>query len=520
MKFLIRADASFEIGTGHLIRCLTLAKELRKKDARVVFVCREHPGHLCDMLASEGFETVRLPIEKKKTGGSWKKPEKVIDSGELFHSDWLGTDWETDALQTEKALWKDAPWDWAVVDHYALDARWEKRLRGICEHVMVIDDLADRIHDCDVLLDKNFFAEPETRYKELVPHDCVNLLGPKYALLRPEFRIAGQFVRMRGNGIARILVYFGGGDTGDLTAMTLKAFSSIELAHLLVDVVVGQHNPHIEKLQSQVDSRPGTRLFVQPEGFVELLLRADLCVGAAGGTTWERLCLDLPSIVVTMALNQEAPARELNKANCLCVLGKKEDITPARIELSVSEAIRRQNDARIPPKPRMVDGFGACRVSEVLSPSDRNFLTLRRVEKADEEILFHWANDPTVRKQSFKQDRISWEEHQRWFEEKIRSGETWIWILQTEEGLPVGQIRFEVDNGIADIGYSLDEFIRGRGWAKELIKLGIIAFKNRGRQEILQGRVKVRNTASCRTFRRLGFTERSRSADTLFFQLP
>jgi len=195
LKILIRTDSSVQIGTGHVMRCLTLADELRERGAEIVFVCRDFAGNLC------GYT-----------------------EGNLKHAAWLGADWQTDARQVEEIIkdFNTHP-DWLVVDHYALDERWERYLRSYVKKIMVIDDLADRPHDCDLLLDQNFYENLESRYDGLAPSGCKKLLGPKYALLRPEFREERKNLRKRDGYVKRIMIFFGGSDPTNETTKALEA---------------------------------------------------------------------------------------------------------------------------------------------------------------------------------------------------------------------------------------------------------------------------------------------------------
>lgn len=181
MRVFFRVDASSEIGTGHVVRCLTLAKELKKQGANCTFICRSHSGNLLDQIIHEGFETVVLQGNCSGNQGQQTQPRT------LAHADWLGTDWETDALQTKEAIGSQKP-DWLIIDHYALDQNWERELRPLCKKIMVIDDLADRDHDCDLLLDQNLVANLTHRYLQRVPDQCACLLGPKFALLQRTIR--------------------------------------------------------------------------------------------------------------------------------------------------------------------------------------------------------------------------------------------------------------------------------------------------------------------------------------------
>jgi len=198
LKILIRTDSSVQIGTGHVMRCLTLADELRERGAEIVFVCRDFAGNLCGYIEEKGYIVQGYIVHRLPVSDTPKQNTE----GNLKHAAWLGADWQTDARQVEEIIkdFNTHP-DWLVVDHYALDERWERYLRSYVKKIMVIDDLADRPHDCeviddladrphdcDLLLDQNFYENLESRYDGLAPSGCKKLLGPKYALLRPEFR--------------------------------------------------------------------------------------------------------------------------------------------------------------------------------------------------------------------------------------------------------------------------------------------------------------------------------------------
>ncbi|HDL08410.1 MAG TPA: UDP-2,4-diacetamido-2,4,6-trideoxy-beta-L-altropyranose hydrolase [Desulfobacteraceae bacterium] len=231
---IIRADASVQIGTGHVMRCLTLADELRERGADIIFVCREFDGNLCGYIEEKHYIVHRLPVSNEQ--------EHNIE-GNLKHAVWLGADWQTDARQVEEIIkGVDTPPDWLVVDHYAIDERWEGHLRPYCKKIMAIDDLADRPHDCDLLLDQNFYENLESRYDGLVPAWCKKLLGPKYALLRPEFREARKNLRKRDGHVKRIMIFFGGSDPSNETAKALEAVRMLNRPDIAVDVVVGAFN--------------------------------------------------------------------------------------------------------------------------------------------------------------------------------------------------------------------------------------------------------------------------------------
>jgi UDP-2,4-diacetamido-2,4,6-trideoxy-beta-L-altropyranose hydrolase len=503
MNIAIRVDSSSQIGTGHLIRCLTLAEALRNKGAKVVFVCRKLPGHLCKFISYRHFDFFPLPLKE-----NLNQDENKTIFNQPINDHWLYVSQQTDVQQTIDALPNEYKWDWIIVDHYALDAEWESSIRSLTDKIMVIDDLANREHDCDILLDQNYFRDPTQRYKRLLPEHCLTLFGPKYALLRHEIRQAKQFAHMKWGNVARAMVYFGGSDPDNITGVALKALDCPELSHLLVDVVVGPNNPHLKQLKEQASNRPGTRLHIQPEGFTELMLRADICIGAGGTTTWERLCLNLPSLVVTMAANQEEVTKELYSAKLVKWIGKKENTTSYDIKKNLVHEIQKSKSSKhCSTIPNPVDSLGVLRVVETLIPSYSEELNLRSATIDDMELYYFWVNDPVVRENSFHQEPILWKNHVSWFTKKLEANDTEMWVMQNSQNLPVGQIRFDINDGLADISYSLDFIARKRDWGKKLLELGMNKITKLYKNIIIIAKTKKKNKASRKIFKRLGFTE-------------
>jgi len=147
MNILIRVDSSNAIGSGHVMRCLTLADSLREKGCNCQFVCRNHPGNLSALIQEKGYRVTLLPLQEFQV------------EAYPHHADWVGADWQIDAKETGSLIATlETPPAWLVIDHYGLDARWETSLRPAVGRIFVIDDLADRTHDCDCLLDQNLVA--------------------------------------------------------------------------------------------------------------------------------------------------------------------------------------------------------------------------------------------------------------------------------------------------------------------------------------------------------------------------
>lgn len=360
MRIFIRSDASLYMGAGHVMRCLALAEEARDQGVSVGFLCREHPGNLIEQLTKKGFQVHPLPVDQGWT------PQVAGGDGMSGHAKWLGTDWETDAFQVEAILARECgqgPIDWLIVDHYALDARWERRMRPYVKKIMVIDDLADRSHDCDLLLDQNFYLDMDARYDGLAPEGCQKLLGPKYSLLRREFQVARQNLRQRTGEVNRILVFFAGADPTNETAKVLKGIQLLNLPEIAVDVVVAKINSHKEQIRQLTAAMPSATFYCQPANLAELMAKADLSIGASGSTTWERCCLGLPTLVVPLAANQQAISRDLAEFGAAFTFGSSEEmrvedyVTGLRFLLRNPAILKDASDAA----KNLVDGQGVRR---------------------------------------------------------------------------------------------------------------------------------------------------------------
>ena len=229
------------------MRCLTLAESLRQEGAEVMFACRSHPGNLVELLIEKRFEVYQLPLENFEPQGHRTAKRRVTVED---YSDWLGCSGDQDAQATLNAI-GEIRFDWLIVDHYGLDECWENKLRPITQKLMVIDDLANRTHDCDLLLDQNYFLNAASRYEKLIPPGASRFLGPKYALLRPEFVEARRRLRPQNDKIQRIFVFFGGTDPDNLTGLTLESLNDPALEHLELNVVIGINNPHKDKIEAQ-----------------------------------------------------------------------------------------------------------------------------------------------------------------------------------------------------------------------------------------------------------------------------
>lgn len=495
MQVVFRTDASFQLGTGHVMRCLTLADALRDRGGDCRFVGREHPGNLLDVIRERGYVAAGLRYVD----------DADRSASDSAHNNWLGADWETDASQTRAAI-GDTTVDWLIVDHYSLDARWEQRMRPACRKLMVIDDVADRAHDCELLLDQNY-SDDASRYDGLAPDAARVMLGPRYALLRPEYRQCHR-ERSEADPVRRVMVFLGGSDPDDVTGMALTALCEPQFAHLEVDILVGANYRHLANLESRVAARPRTHLHRPRTHLADLMAQADLAIGAGGVTTWERMCTGLPSIVITLAQNQVPACVSLSRRGAIHYLGERAQVAVADIVSALDRYLSEpQSLARMSAQGKViVDGLGTSRICEMLMPRASAELTLRRATPADVGLYLDWANDREVRRQAFQSDPIAWDPHRQWFNARLASDHSHLFVMLAGE-LPVGQIRFDEQAEGMLIDYSIDAAFRGRGWARRIVELGVLALQRHARPVFL-AEVKISNVRSAAVFSRLGFVER------------
>lgn len=340
------------------MRCLTLARALRKAGAECRFVTRKLPGHMGEQIASEGFRVDFLPPPKGPT-----------PKGPPEHAVWAGVDWMEDAIET-RALLGDAI-NWLVVDHYAFDKRWEMVAQPVDTRLMVIDDLADRPHSCDLLLDQNL-GHTCDNYGDLVPDHCQLLLGPQNSLLRPEFaELRTEAIATRkGRNFRSLLISMGGVDHVDATSTVLASLRKCQLPPATqICVVMGGRAPALKRVQEMARSMPRpTEVAIDVRDMAMRMAQADLAIGAGGTTTWERCCLGLPSIIIEVAKNQAGIVDAMAKAGAGFKLDR---LNSPSFGQSLIEAVTIVNnparlDAMSEAASAICDGYGVDRVISCL----------------------------------------------------------------------------------------------------------------------------------------------------------
>ncbi len=504
MRLAFRTDASLQIGTGHVMRCLTLARHMRNAGAECRFISRDLPGHLGARITAEGFALTLLP-----------PPAGPPPTAPPAHAPWAGVHWAQDADETHKAL-SAQPADWLVMDHYAFGADWQRRARPKATQLLVIDDLADRPHACDVLLDQNL-GRNAADYDGLIPAGTTCLIGPAYALLRPEFAalrkpaLAGR----AGRGLHEVLITMGGVDAADATSVVLRALRGATLPQgLTITVVMGATAPALAQVQTLAASMPcPTQVVVDVPDMAARMAKADLAIGAAGSTTWERCCLGLPSIIVQIADNQAGIAQAITAAGAalnpgpLNAAGFAQNLRSALACAEQGLITLSQNAAAI------CDGDGAARVARGLMP-----LKVRKARPEDATAIWHWRNDGDASRYFLNTNPVPLEDHLDWFARALTDANRLLLVVQNGPDA-LGHIRFDRAESVsnhAEISICMNPEFRGAGFGTPSLHATMDFARDTGFSSF-SAQAHADNPASIRVFLKAGFHLVGRSGD--FVQL-
>ena len=334
MKVAFRADASAEIGGGHMMRSLALASKLRARGADLLFIANPEASTISPALLKAGH------------------PVEFVAAGRRTGLEALQGHWARGA-------------DLVIVDHYGFGETEEKTLRRAARAIAVIDDLADRRHDCDLLVDTGG-ERKDADYRGLVPEPCRLLLGPAHAMLRDEFAWARPLAleRRSAGTVARVLVSMGLTDPDGITGKIVREILRREPA-LAIDCVLGANSTSLEAIAGLAKSGADVACHIDPPSMAALMVEADIAIGAAGTTVWERCCLGLPGIVVGIAGNQRANAAMLaarGASDCRWTRSHSDCRSPVGFD-----AGPRVDAGRCPQDAAAIcDGQGAAKVVEAI----------------------------------------------------------------------------------------------------------------------------------------------------------
>jgi UDP-2,4-diacetamido-2,4,6-trideoxy-beta-L-altropyranose hydrolase len=477
MDLIIRADASPEIGTGHVMRCLALAQAWRPHGGKVTFVGESGGEALRQRIAAEGFA---------HTG---------VDRPHPHPSD----------LAKTLALLNDADHPWLVLDGYRFDSRFHGSIRKAGHRLVVIDDMNHLpAYHADVLVNQNLHA-PSLSYR--YDADTVKLLGTRFALLRREFLRYRVPEIAAPEKAAKILVTMGGADPENVTGKVVAALSGVPDPELKVKVVVGPANRHRRELEEGLSALPfSLDLLTGTFRMPELMHWAHMAVSAAGSTCWELAHAGVPALFISLADNQRPLAEALQDAGAAVDLGWHSTLGTGELRARFTDLMGNPQTRRAMAQTArsLVDGNGAARVAARLRGSP---FYLRRAGIDDAPLLFRWANMPEVRRSAFSVQPIAWESHLIWFREKLSSEDSALYIAVDNGERPIGQIRFDrTDPETAEIDVSVAVEATGRGFGTALLKEATAVFlSDEPGVNVLCGRIKPDNTASIRVFEKAGY---------------
>ena len=462
MRVVFRVDASLKMGTGHVMRCLALAQTLKENGANVEFICRKHERNLIDKIRSNKFTVYELGLSG----------EDKIDT-KLSHSHWLGATQKQDASECIDIL-KAEKTDWLIVDHYAIDEDWHRELKPYCEKLIAIDDLADRKHQCDILLDQTF-GRQQDGYSALTPKGCELLLGSQYALLRPEFSKWRTYSIERRSKpeFKQLLINMGGVDVNDFTGQVLDELKTCTLlSDVHITIVMGGTAPHLESVKSKAIMLPyKTEVKVDIDNMAEIMANSDIAIGAAGSSTWERCCLGLPTIQIVIAKNQQFLAETLACRN-IVKLAKKVKETICLLEKS-SKWMKGVGNSAL----EICDGMGTYKVFNKMT--DRkifleefgevdlcNYVNLNENDKLQ---ALNMRNHPQIKKWMYSRDSISEENHFGFIKNLEIDIERRYFLVKQKDNI-IGSINFSKINfeNSVELGIYTNPFLQSKGAGKIL----------------------------------------------------
>tara|TARA_B100000989_G_C19533146_1_gene471613 strand:- start:11958 stop:13025 length:1068 start_codon:yes stop_codon:yes gene_type:complete len=329
MQVNFRVDSSKNIGSGHVIRCLRIANKLRDKNADCSFICKELSGNLIKLIKDQGFKVFLLPHEIIKSN---ENSSIVVDK--LFN-------WKNDALQTAKIL-KNLQTNTLIVDHYDIDKKWEEYQKPYCKKIMAIDDLDNRIHSVDIILDQNLFPNIQRRYLNS-NKNCKKFIGLEYAFLDPNFIKNRKLIKRQKKEVSKIFIYLGNTGSSNILRRILKVFIDNSLNKFKVEVIFTGDAEERNKIINLSKNHKFIKLLDTQPNLADIMSSADLSIGAGGLTTWERIYLGLPSAVVTVADNQKECSEYLNSLGLIWLIGHHDQVGDNKITDDIKKLLSSEN---------------------------------------------------------------------------------------------------------------------------------------------------------------------------------
>jgi len=474
---IIRADASPNIGTGHVMRCLALAEAWQDRGGDVIFISACDAPAINNRIKNEGFSTYPLLREAGN-------PADAEDTARIAHKHCA---------------------DWIVVDGYQFGAAYQKKIKDSGLSLLFIDDYGHADHYyADIVLNQNNYANMSF-YKNYEPYTRF-LLGTRYVLLRREFLKWSGWHREIPDVARKILVTLGGGDPDNVTLKIVKALKTIEMDGLEVKVVVGGANPHFDLLSETVKDLSNFTLIKNADTMPELMAWADIAISGGGSTCWELAFMGVPSIVVPIAENQELIAKELRSKN-IAEIVEIADLKNRKNFVKLLRNFLKSSDIRSSFSKKMAHSNDGEGTSWIINAMCSNTITLRKVNPSDCKKIWLWINDPVVRSVSFHPKPIPREDHVTWFSSALRDPNRVYFIAEDKNAQPIGQVRFQIEFKQAVISVLLDPKYRGLSLGSILIRDATEKVFLETELEKINAYIKIGNETSRTAFKKAGYRE-------------
>ncbi len=480
INLLIRSDASVQMGTGHIMRCLALAQAVRAQDGLVYFAIAACPPALEKRLQREGFSIYWLAD---------------ISPGD-----------RVDAQQTS-GLAQQLNCHWICMDGYQFGTDYQQWIQDSGCRSLFIDDYGHAsFYYADLVLNQNLSAQSE-HYQHR--HSTTQLLlGASYTLLRQEFWPWRGYQRTTPKTVKNILITLGGSDPDNGTAWILNAFQEIQVLKFNITVIVGGSNPHRDSLLAGASRSIHTiKLIYDVTEMPNYIADSDLAIAAGGSTNWELALLGLPSVMVTLADNQVAIAQALHAQDIAISLGYLHELQATQFAETLQQLCENVDQRRSMSQKgqALIDGEGADRVVMAMRGDS---MRLRPVKWQDCEQIWQWANEPTTRQASFQSTLIPWEQHLHWFKQKLDDVTCYFWIAVNAQDQPIGQVRFDrISTEVAQISISVDQNYRNQGLGIQLLNTAIGKIFRETTALAISAWIKPDNSASICLFEAVQFVK-------------